>query len=163
MLQLLRFRPSLRRQHTDAHVLMATRLVRSFGDGFVSLVLARYLVELDFSGFQTGLMAPATLLGTSVATLLVGALADRLGRRRVLLAAAVLMCGTGVGFATSSQFVPLLLIALVGTLNPTAGDVGVFLPIEQAILPPTVSDRQRTALFARYNLGGAPAAATGGL
>jgi MFS family permease len=163
MLQLLRFRRSLRGQHTDAHVLMATRVLRSFGDGFVSLVLARYLSELAFSGFQIGLIATATLLGTSAATLLVGALADRLGRRRVLLAAAVLMCGTGVGFATSSQFVPLLLIALVGTLNPTAGDVSVFLPIEQAILPQTVSDRQRTALFARYNLGGALAAAGGAL
>ena len=163
MLYLLRSWSGLRGRLSDAHVLMATRALHSFGDGFVSLVLARYLVELDFSGFQIGLMATATLLGTSVATLLVGALADRLGRRRVLLAAAVLMCGTGVGFATSSRFVPLLLIALVGTLNPTAGDVSVFLPVEQAILPQTVSDRQRTALFARYNLGGALAAACGAL
>jgi MFS family permease len=163
MLYLVRLWSSLREQRTDAHVLMATRVLRSFGDGFVSVVLARYLSELDFSGFQIGLIATATLLGTSAATLLVGALADRLGRRRVLLAAAVLMCGTGVGFATSSEFVPLLLIAVIGTLNPTAGDVSVFLPMEQAILPQTVSDRRRTALFARYNLGGALAAAVGAL
>src|SRR4030067_886611 len=85
MLQLLKLRRSLRGQRTDAHVLMATRVLRSFGDGFVSLVLARYLSELAFSGFQIGIIATATLLGTSAATLLVRALADRLGRRRALL------------------------------------------------------------------------------
>jgi predicted MFS family arabinose efflux permease len=60
-------------------------------------------------------------------------------------------------------FAILLVIALVGTLNPTAGDVSVFLPVEQAILPQTVDAPQRTSLFARYNLAGALAAAAGAL
>ena len=44
--------------------------------------------------------------------------------------------------------------AFVGTLNPSGGDVSVFLPTEQALLPGTAPDAQRTALFARYSLIG---------
>jgi predicted MFS family arabinose efflux permease len=147
----------------DANVLLFTRTARSLSDGFVSVLLASYLARLGFSGVRVGAVATATLLGTAVATLIVGAVTNRLGRRRVLLAATLLAAATGVAFAASSEFVPVLLIAIVGTLNPTAGDVSVFLPVEQAILPQTVDASERTRLFARYNLAGALAAATGAL
>ncbi|MHB8375790.1 MAG: MFS transporter [Dehalococcoidia bacterium] len=147
----------------DAAVLLSTRTLRSFGDGFVSVLLAKYLSQLGFSGLRIGAVATAALLGTAVATLAFGVLANRLGRRRLLLAGALLAAGTGFAMASSSAFVPVLLIALIGTLNPTAGDGGVFLPLEQAILPETVADAQRTPLFARYNLAGALAAAAGAL
>jgi MFS family permease len=147
----------------DATVLLFTRTVRSLSDGFVSVLLASYLAQLGFSGVRVGAVATATLLGTAVATLITGAVADRLGRRRVLFAAALLAAATGVAFASSSGFVPVLLIAVIGTLNPTAGDVSVFLPVEQAILPQTVDAAARTRLFARYNLAGSLAAATGAL
>jgi MFS family permease len=147
----------------DATLLLVTKSVRSFSDGFVSVLLASFLAQLGFSGIRVGAVATATLLGTALATLLAGALADRLGRRRVLLAAAVLATGTGLAFASASSFVPVLLIAVVGTLNPSAGDVSVFLPVEQAILPQTVDVAARTRLFARYNLLGALASASGAL
>lgn len=147
----------------DARILLFTRGVRSLSDGFVSVLLASYLAELGFSGLRVGAVATATLLGTAVATLIVGAVTNRLGRRRVLFASTLLAAGTGIAFASSSSFVPVLLIAVVGTLNPTAGDVSVFLPVEQAILPQTVDASARTSLFARYNLVGALAAATGAL
>jgi MFS family permease len=147
----------------DAQVLLFTRTVRSLSDGFVSVLLASYLARLGFSGVRVGAVATATLLGTAAATLIVGAVTNRLGRRRVLLVATLLAAATGVAFGASSAFVPLLLIAVVGTLNPTAGDVSVFLPVEQAILPQTVEPSQRTRLFARYNLAGALASATGAL
>jgi hypothetical protein len=38
------------------------------------------------------------------------------------------MTATGLGFAGFSSFWPLLLVAFVGTLNPSSGDVSVFLP-----------------------------------
>jgi predicted MFS family arabinose efflux permease len=147
----------------DAKVLLFTRTVRSLSDGFISVLLASYLARLGFSGVRVGAVATATLLGTAAATLIVGAITNRLGRRRVLLAATLLAAATGVAFAASSDFVPVLLIAVVGTLNPTAGDVSVFLPVEQAILPQTVEASERTRLFARYNLAGALASATGAL
>jgi MFS family permease len=151
-------------RHTrDASILLFTRTVRSLSDGFVSVLLASYLAQLGFSDVRVGAVATATLLGTAVATLLAGAVTDRLGRRRVLFSATLLAAGTGIAMASSSAFVPVLLIAFIGTLNPTAGDVSVFLPVEQAILPETVAARERTKLFARYNLAGALAAATGAL
>ena len=147
----------------DAKILLGTRTVRSFADGYVSVLLAGYLARLGLSGVQTGAIATATLLGTALATLAVGAIADRAGRRRTLVWCALLAAGTGVAFAVARDFAPLILIAAVGTLNPTAGDVSVFLPVEQAILPQTVESRRRTDLFARYNLFGALAGATGAL
>ena len=149
--------------HSDARILLFSRTVRSFGDGFVSVLLASFLAELGFSGWRIGAVATVTLLGTAAATLAVGAFTDRAGRRRTLLLATLLAAATGIAIASTSAFALLLVIALVGTLNPTAGDVSVFLPVEQAILPQTVDAQQRTSLFARYNLAGALASAAGAL
>ena len=148
---------------SDAGVLLRARGVRAFGDGFVSVLLPLHLTTLGFDGFQIGAVATATLLGSAALTLLVGLVAYRLGRQLLLLRASLLMIATGLGFAFVHDFWPLLVVAFVGTLNPSSGDVSVFLPTEQALLPQTVSDRQRTALFARYSLIGSLVAAAGAL
>ena len=148
---------------TDARLLVATRTLRSFSDGFISVLLASYLAGIGFSDVRIGAIATATLLGTAVATLIVGAVTNRLGRKRILAYATLLATATGIGFASTDAFVLLLMIAVVGTLNPSAGDVSVFLPVEQAILPQTVEANRRTHLFARYNLFGTLAAAAGAL
>ena len=137
--------------------------MRAFGDGFVSVLLPLHLTTLGFDGFQIGAVATATLLGSAALTLVVGLVAYRLGRQLLLLRASLLMIATGLGFALVHDFWPLLVVAFVGTLNPSSGDVSVFLPTEQALLPQTVSDRQRTALFARYSLVGSLVAAAGAL
>src|SRR5262245_37909073 len=98
----------------DARLLLLTRSLRSFGDGFVSVLLASYLAELGFEGWRVGTIATVTLLGTALATLAVGAFADRLGRRRTLLLAALLAAATGIAVAATSVFAILLVIALVG-------------------------------------------------
>jgi MFS family permease len=147
----------------DASLVIGTRTVRSFSDGFISVLLASYLSRLGFSGVRIGAITTATLLGTAAATIAAGAVADRFGRRRLLILAAVVAAGTGFAFASSSAFIPMLFIALIGTLNPSFSDVSMFLPIEQAILPETVDARDRTALFARYNLLAVLAAASGAL
>src|SRR5215212_7361764 len=148
---------------SDAAVLLRARGARAFGDGFVSVLLPLHLTTLGFDGFQIGAVATATLLGSAALTLLVGLVAYRLGRQLLLLRASLLMIATGIGFAFVHDFWPLLVVAFVGTLNPSSGDVSVFLPTEQALLPQTVSDRQRTALFARYSLIGSLVAAAGAL
>ena len=143
--------------------LLAAKGVRAFGDGFVSLLLPIYLLELGFSALQVGVIATATLLGSGLLTLVVGLHAYRFHYRTLLLAATVLMAGTGAGFATITDFWPLLVIAIVGTLNPSSGDVSVFLPLEHAVLSHVVSDAERTAVFARYSLMGSLVAAVGSL
>ncbi|HCE09243.1 MAG TPA: MFS transporter [Oxalobacteraceae bacterium] len=143
--------------------LLWVRGLRAFGDGYVSLLLPLYLIALGMSPFQIGVIATGTLLGSGVLTLLVGLNAYRLHYRSLLLLAAALMAGTGLGFATITAFWPLLLIAVVGTLNPSSGDVSVFLPLEHALLSRLAEDHQRTAQFARYGLVGALVAALGAL
>jgi MFS family permease len=143
-------------------ILLAKGL-RGFADGFVSLLLPVYLLELGFSPLQVGVIATATLTGSGVLTLLVGLQAWRFHYRTWLLASAVLMAGTGMAFAAVSGFWPLLLIAFVGTLNPSGGDVSVFLPLEQALLSRSVQERDRTWQMARYSLVGTLLGALGSL
>ena len=143
--------------------LLVAKGLRAFGDGYVSLLLPLYLLEIGFSPLQVGVIATATLAGSGLLTLAVGLHAWRYHYRSLLLAASVLMAGTGFGFAFFTQFWPLLLVALMGTLNPSSGDVSVFMPLEHAVLSRVVSDRQRTATFARYSLVGSLLAAAGSL
>jgi MFS family permease len=143
--------------------ILIARGLRAFGDGFVSLLLPLYLLELGFGPLQVGILATATLCGSGLLTLAVGLRAHRYHYRTLLLAAAALMTATGLSFAAVHAFWPLLVIAIVGTLNPSSGDVSVFLPLEHAALSREAGDRVRTAVFARYSLVGALVAAFGAL
>jgi len=143
--------------------LIAGRSLRGFADGFVSVYLAQYLGLLGFSALQVGTIVTTTLLGSAALTLVVGLIAHRLPARGILLAAASLMAATALGFGLVTDFWPLLLVAFAGTLNPSAGDVSVFLPTEQSVLASEGAPVDRTALFARYNLGGALLGAFGAL
>ena len=151
--------------HSSGHVnrLLLAKGLRAFGDGYISLLLPLYLLKLGFNPLEVGILATTTLLGSGLTTLAVGLHAYRFHYRSLLLAATLLMAGTGLGFAFVTEFWPLLLIALVGTLNPSSGDVSVFLPLEHAVLSRVVDDRKRTATFARYSMAGSLSAAAGSL
>jgi MFS family permease len=155
------WRPMPRGASGDALRVLAARGVRAFGDGFVALLLPIYLVELGFSALAVGAIATSTLIGTAILTLGVGWIANRHSRRLLLIAAAVLMAATGAGFATITDFWPLLVVAFVGTMNPTSGDASIFVPLEQTVLTQTIEPRRRTALFARYSVIGSAATALG--
>ena len=144
-------------------LIFATRALRGFADGFVAVLLPVYLLTLGLGGMEVGAIATATLLGSALATLAVGAWGHRWTGKALLLGAAALMAATGLGFSVMSSFWPLLLVAFIGTLNPSSGDVSMFLPLEHARLA-AASDRvTRTDLFARYALTGALCAALGAL
>lgn len=143
--------------------LLMGRALRAFADGYVAVLLPAYLLALGFSTLDVGILSTATLLGSALATLAIGAWGYRLHHRRLLLGAALLMMATGFAFAMQTAFWPLLLIAFVGTLNPSSGDVSVFLPLEHARLAEAGQGNARTALFARYSLLGALFAALGAL
>jgi MFS family permease len=147
----------------ETRLLLAARGLRATCDGFVSIILPAYLLLLGFDAVQVGVMATAMLLGSALLTLTVGFTGLRRHTRAVLLAASTLMVLSGLGFAAIEDFWPLLLIAFIGTLNPSSGDVSVFLPLEQAMLAGSIADHDRTALFARYSLVGALLGAAGAL
>ena len=138
-------------------------MIRGFADGFVSVLLAQYLTDLGFSPLRVGAIITATLLGSAGLTLVFGLNAHRTSLGRLLVWASVLMVATGVGFVATTAFWPLLVVAAVGTLNPSSGDVSVFLPTEQAFLADRVEGPARTRLYAVYNLGAVLAGALGAL
>jgi transposase-like protein len=78
---------------------------------------------LAFGTWEVGLLAKVTLLGSAMATIAIGAWGHKFHQATLLRWAAVLMAATGFAFAASSTFWPLLLVAFVGTLNPSSGDV----------------------------------------
>ena len=145
----------------DALRVLTARGLRAFADGFVALLLPIYLLDRGFSSLAVGTIVASTLIGTALLTLWIGWVAHRHSRRRLLLAAAVLMAATGLGFAFVRDFWPLLVIAFVGTMNPTSGDASVFLPLEQTVLTEIVEPKKRTALFAHYSVVGSLAGALG--
>lgn len=143
--------------------LLFTRSLRGFIDGAVTVLLADYLTHFGFSAFQISAIVTGTLVGSALLTLFVGLRFGTANARTVLLWACALMFVTGLGLASFSTFWPLFLVAFVGTMNPSAGDVSVFLPVEQAMLAGRAPVERRTRLFAWYNLCGALAGAVGAL
>ena len=145
----------------DAGLLLTSRGLRAFGDGVVSIVLPAYLLAQGCTPGQVGFLITMTLLGSAASTLLIGFLASRQPRKRLLLALSLLMVATGIGFAAAGDFWPLVVVAFLGTVNPSTGDVSPLLPLEHAALTETVVDKERTALFARYSLVGTLAGTVG--
>lgn len=147
----------------EVRFLIIARALRALGDGYVAVLLPAYLLALGMGTWQVGVLSTATLLGSAFATLAVGAWGHHFHHRHLLLGAALLMTATGLFFAGLDGFWPLLLIAFIGTLNPSSGDVSVFLPLEHARLAEAADGNTRTSLFARYSLTGALFAAFGAL
>lgn len=145
-------------------LLLTARAIRGFADGLVSILLVFYLRdEMGFTADKIGYITTATLIGSAALTLYAGLRWGRFPARTVLLGSCGLMVLTGVGFAFFTRFWPLMAIAVIGTLNPSGGDVSLFLPTEQAALSEIADPVTRTKHFARYNLAGGMGAALGSL
>jgi MFS family permease len=148
---------------SDGRLLFASRFMRLFAYGALSLVLVLYLVSLGLSEADTGLLLTATLLGDTLVSLYLTTRADRIGRRRMLAIGAVLMAAAGVAFASTHAFWLLVVAGTIGVISPSGNEVGPFLPIEQAALSQVVPSRARTDVFAWYTLAGSLATALGAL
>ncbi|MBI3468240.1 MAG: MFS transporter [Planctomycetes bacterium] len=147
----------------DVWLLFTTRVVRLFAYGFMSVMLVLYLAEVGLSEQEIGLLLTMTLIGDTGISLWITTRADRIGRKRMLIAGAALMVLGGLVFALTSNFWLLLLAATVGVLSPSGNEVGPFLAIEQAALAETVEAEQRTRIIAWYHLAGSFATAAGSL
>ena len=147
----------------DAKLLFATRIARMFGYGLLSVMLVLYLVALGVDGFAIGAILTLTLVGDAAISLWLTTHADRLGRRRILIAGAALMLLAGIVFAISRDPWILLVAATIGVISPSGNEVGPFLAVEQASLTQTLPDRERTRVFGWYNLVGSLATASGAL
>jgi MFS family permease len=155
--------PVSRTLTADGWLLVGTRCARLFGYGLFSVVLVLYLSAVGMTEGQIGLLLTLTLLGDTAISLGITTRADRLGRRRMLLAGALLMVFAAALFALTRDFWLLVLAATVGVVSPSGNEVGPFLPIEQAALSQAVPEERRTGVFAWYHLLGSVATALGAL
>lgn len=147
----------------DGWLLFGSRIVRLFAYGFLSVILALHLAAVGLTDTQIGLLLTLTLIGDAGISLLMTRVADRVGRRRMLILSASLMVFTGGVFAWTNNPLLLTFAACVGTLSPTGHEVGAFLAIEQAALAHLTLSQQRTRIFAWYTLVGSFATALGAL
>ncbi|HEX2930694.1 MAG TPA: MFS transporter [Candidatus Binatia bacterium] len=147
----------------DGWLLFASCAVRSFAYGFLSVILGLYLDTIGLGMAAIGWIFTAALAGSAGMTLIVTSVADRFGRKTLLILGAALMALAGGIFALSDNPIWLTIAAIFGTISPSGKDIGPFLSLEQAILPQTTTDQQRTAVFSAYNLVGSFAGAVGAL
>jgi MFS family permease len=146
----------------DGKLLLAARILRTFGYGFLSIIISIYLKLIGFDGFLIGLILTSTLVNSVIFTLVASFYADRIGRRKMLVIYAILMAISGVIFFVTSNYIALIVAGLIGTINVTGTETGAFLSIEQAMLPQTVKDtKKRNTLFAFYNMVGTFAMSAG--
>ena len=155
--------PLAKASGSPVSLLYAARALRGFGDGFAIIILPAYMTALGYDAIAVGLVATASLLGTALLTLIVGWVAPRHDLRAMMLAGAGLMAATGLAFPQVEHFFLIALVAFVGTINPSGGDLGVLVPLEHAALARSATDHKRTQVFARYSLIGALSAAAGSL
>jgi MFS family permease len=151
------------RPRSSVALLFAARGLRGFGDGFAVIVLPAYLSALGYDPIAVGIVATASLLGTALLTLGVGVIAPRFDLRTLLLWGAGVMAATGVAFPAAQHLTLIAIVAFIGTINPSGGDLGMLVPLEHAMLARGASDQERTKVFARYSLIGALSMAAGSL
>ena len=137
---------------TDRRILYAAAFVRALAIGMTGVIAGLYLAQLGLSPAASGLVIGGGLAGAALATLVATLRADRIGRRRLLVALSLLGAAGGAVVALGSSATVIAVAAVIGMLNGMGRDRGAALVIEQAILPATVSDAERTRAFAWYNV-----------
>ena len=137
---------------TDRSILYAAAFLRATATAMMAVLLGLHLARRGLDTAALGLVISAGLAGAATASLAVTLAGDGVGRRRALMALTALgMVGAAVA-ALADPAVAIGLAAFVGMLNGMGRDRGAALILEQAALPATTSDAERTGVFARYNV-----------
>jgi len=95
--------------YRDRFIINTAALLRSLGVGLMGVVLGIYLSRLGYSALGIGVVVAIGLVGSAIATALVGVAADRIGRKRFLVTLSLLTALGGLGLYASVNF-PLLLV-----------------------------------------------------
>jgi MFS family permease len=146
----------------DGRLILTARIIRTFGYGFLSVILSIYLALLGFDGIQVGLILSTSLINGILFNVIASYYADKLRRKNLLIIYSLLMFLSGIIFFMTDNYIALIIAAFVGTINVTGSETSAFLSIEQAILPRTSKDiKKRNTLFAIYNSAGTLAMSAG--
>ncbi|KAF2878413.1 ADC synthase [Massariosphaeria phaeospora] len=134
----------------DVYIIILSRYLRLVAYGAVALILALYFEELGFSDERIGIFMTLTLLGDVFVSLLLTLVADSLGRRKTLLLGAFMMATSGAVFATTSNYIALLMAAILGVISPSGNEIGPFRAVEESTLAHLVSESRRSDVFTWY-------------
>jgi MFS family permease len=145
----------------DASLLIGGQAVRAAGYGFTAVLLGALLAARGYGPLRAGLVFTALIAGTALASLVVGRLADRVGRRRSYAVFFLLVAAAGALVAAGAPFWLLLVIALTGALSTDVVDNGPATTLEQVML--SAEDAGTATVYGRYNAVGAAAGALGAL
>ncbi len=118
----------------DARRIVAAQGLRAAGYGFTAVLLGTLLAERDYSPLRAGIVLGALVAGTAGASLLVGAVADRAGRRRSYVTLFLGVAVAGAAVASGAAFWVLLVVALSGMLSTDVVDNGPATTLEQTML-----------------------------
>jgi MFS family permease len=137
----------------DVLVLMASRGVRAFAFSYLSVVFAIYLAQLGFSTVTVGLVFSTGYATSALLTAVWGYLADRYGRKNILILLAILTIISNLLYLFFSHLIFILIaesIAAVGVGSSGAGGQGggPFNPVEQALLAEKCTPENRNQVFA---------------
>jgi MFS family permease len=147
----------------EGRLVLAAKAVRTFGFGWLSVVLAMYLTRRGFSSAAIGGVFTATMIEDALLTMALSAVATRIGPVRVMVLTAPLIAVGGIILALANAKWLLLVGAVLGTLSPTGQEAGPFTAMEQALLPGTVKSGSTTRAFGWYNIFGFLPAGAGAL
>ena len=149
-----RLNTSLSWINRDARLITAARGTRTFSQSFISVIIALYLAELGFNLVQIGVILTVGIAGVSFFAFVVGLISGKVGRRRLLVIFSLLAAASGLAMYFAETFIPLMVIAFLGSLSTGGGGGGESpaQPLEVAILPDTASPERRTDIFAIYSI-----------
>ena len=149
-----RLNTSLSWINRDARLITAARGTRTFSQSFISVIIALYLAELGFNLVQIGVILTVGIAGVSFFAFVVGLISGKVGRRRLLVIFSLLAAASGLAMYFAETFIPLMVIAFLGSLSTGGGGGGESpaQPLEVAILPDTAPPERRTDIFAIYGI-----------
>jgi MFS family permease len=147
----------------DIYILFATRILRLFAYGALSVVLVLYLSQIGLDDYRIGLLITLTLIGDAIISLWITTRADAYSRKKMLILGSFLMGAGGIAFLLTDNYLVLTVTAIIAVISPTGKEIGPFLSIEQSALAQILERKNLTKVIAWYNLAGSFATAFGAL
>ena len=146
----------------NGKILLAMNPIQAFAGSFVSIIFAIYLNTLGLPLWQTGLVLSGGLAMSTLQNLVAGYIADRIGRRKLLIFLGLIRVCAGIVFALTTSHTILVVTAILASMGH-GGGFGVAQMLERVILAQCCIDEDRTNLYAVRSTLGSLARSVGSL
>jgi MFS family permease len=133
-------------------ILYAAAFLRALAIGLMAVLIGLYAARLGLNAAQIGVVLSAALWGAALAALTTLLLGSRVSQRTLLVTLSVLPVLAAAILLSTEAFAVLAAAAFVGMFSVHGRDRGAIPIVEQALLPATTTDSQRTRVFAWYNV-----------